>query len=224
RVPAAGGRPGRGLRRAVCGFQEGSGPGRRRRMARVPPVRVRDEAPSSLLGRVQHPSRPPGPLPRAPPHLRGGLDRLCDGARETVIDLSTPPSLASSFRFPLQSPESRREIAWGALLLVLLPGIGWLLNMGHRIVAVHRMQHGEPPWPAWKNYPQLLGHGLITFGGMLYYSAPGLALAYVSWALLSRTAAVAAAALLVAATIAIPGYMSHYCREFHPAELYSPLS
>jgi glucose dehydrogenase len=75
------------------------------------------------------------------------------------------------------------------------------------------MQHGEPPWPAWKNYPQLLGHGLITFGGMLYYSAPGLALAYVSWALRSRTAAVAAAGLLVAATIAIPGYMSHYCRE-----------
>ena len=140
-----------------------------------------------------------------------------------MIDLSTPLSLASSFRFRLQSPESRREIAWGALLLVLLPGIGWFLNMGHRIVVVHRMQHGEPPWPAWKNYPQLLGHGLITFGGMLYYSAPGLALAYVSWALRSRAAAVAAAGLLVAATLAIPGYMSHYCREFDPAEIYNPL-
>ena len=140
-----------------------------------------------------------------------------------MIDLSTPLSLASSFRFPLQSAESRREIAWGALLLVLLPGIGWFLNMGHRIVVVHRMQHGEPPWPAWKNYPQLLGHGLITFGGMLYYSAPGLALAYVSWALRSRAAAVAAAGLLVAATLAIPGYMSHYCREFDPAEIYNPL-
>ncbi len=33
-----------------------------------------------------------------------------------MIDLSTPLSLASSFRFPLQSPESRREIAWGAVL------------------------------------------------------------------------------------------------------------
>ena len=28
-----------------------------------------------------------------------------------MIDLSTPLSLASSFRFPLQSAESRREIA-----------------------------------------------------------------------------------------------------------------
>jgi len=41
-----------------------------------------------------------------------------------MIDLSTPLSLTSSFRFPLQSPESRREVAWGAVLLVLLPGIG----------------------------------------------------------------------------------------------------
>jgi hypothetical protein len=47
-----------------------------------------------------------------------------------MIDLSTPLSLTSSFRFPLQSPESRREVAWGAVLLVLLPGIGWFLNMG----------------------------------------------------------------------------------------------
>ena len=64
-----------------------------------------------------------------------------------MIDLSTPLSLASSFRFPLQSAESRREIAWGALLLVLLPGIGWFLNMGHRIVVVHRMQHGDTEQP-----------------------------------------------------------------------------
>src|SRR5947207_6445747 len=133
-------------------------------MARIPPVRVRDEASASLLGRLRHPSRPHGSLPGALDHFRGGLGRLREGTRGTLIGLSTPLSLASSFRFPLQSAESRREIAWGALLLVLLPGIGWFLNMGHRIVVVHRMQHGEPPWPAWKNYPQLLGHGLITFG------------------------------------------------------------
>src|SRR5213593_3107524 len=130
---------------------------------------------------------------------------------QIVIDLSTPLSMRSSFRFPLQSDASRRELLWGAVLLVVLPGIGWFLNMGHRVVVVHQMQHGEPPWPAWKNYPGLLWHGLITFGGMLYYSAPGLALAYVSWMLRSRAAAVAAAGLLVTATIAIPGYMSHYC-------------
>src|SRR5947208_7505013 len=223
RAPAAGGSPGRGLRGALRRFPEVSRPDRSRRMARIPPVRVRDEASASLLGRLRHPSRPHGSLPGALDHFRGGLGRRRERTRENIIALSTPLSLASSFRFPLPSAESRRETAWGALLLVLLPGIGWFLNMGHRIVVVHRMQHGEPPWPAWKNYPQLLGHGLITFGGMLYYSAPGLALAYFSWALRSRAAAVAAAGLLVAATLAIPGYMAHYCRELDPAEIYDPL-
>ena len=29
--------------------------------------------------------------------------------------------------------------------------------------------------------------------------------------------------LLLGATLAIPGFMSHYCRRFDPAELYNPL-
>ena len=51
------------------------------------------------------------------------------------IDLRTPLSLRTSFAFPLQSPAARRDVILGGLLL-LLPGIGWLLNLGHRIVVV----------------------------------------------------------------------------------------
>ena len=47
------------------------------------------------------------------------------------IDLSAPLSLRTSFLFPLQSPLARREVLIGALWL-LVPGIGWILNMGHR--------------------------------------------------------------------------------------------
>jgi hypothetical protein len=83
------------------------------------------------------------------------------------VDLSTPLALRTSFRFPLQSPAARRDLLWGAALLVLLPGIGWVLNMGHRIRVVHRLQHGEPPWPAWGGYGELFKHGLITLGDML---------------------------------------------------------
>jgi len=53
---------------------------------------------------------------------------------QIVIDLSTPLSMRSSFRFPLQSETSRREMLWGAVLLVALPGIGWFLNLGHRVI------------------------------------------------------------------------------------------
>ena len=75
------------------------------------------------------------------------MDAAARGEAET-IDLSTPLSLASSFRFPLQSRIARREILIGALWL-LVPGVGWVLNMGHRIVLVHNMMRGGPAWPAW---------------------------------------------------------------------------
>jgi hypothetical protein len=142
--------------------------------------------------------------------------------RSSVIDLSTPLSIGSSFRFPLQTADARREIVWGAVLLVLLPGVGWFLNMGHRVIVIHRMQHGLPPWPAWQDYRSLFRHGVITAGGMLYYYLPGLILAYVAWWLGSVALAFVAGAFMVAATLAVPGYMSHYCRAFDPSEIYDP--
>ncbi|HEX9938805.1 MAG TPA: DUF4013 domain-containing protein [Longimicrobium sp.] len=139
-----------------------------------------------------------------------------------IIDLQTPLDLRTSFAFPLQSRESRREVVIGAALL-LIPVVGWLLNMGHRVMFVHRMLHGQPAWPAWRNWPELLKHGLITFCGMLYYYAPGLVLAGAGYRAGSALATGAGVALVVLATIAIPGYMTHYCREFDAAEIYNPV-
>ena len=68
--------------------------------------------------------------------------------------------MRTSFRFPLQSAAARREVLIGGLLL-LIPGIGWLLNMGHRIQMVHQMMHGQSAWPAWHGSGQLLKHGVI---------------------------------------------------------------
>jgi len=65
-------------------------------------------------------------------------------------------------------------------VVLLLPLLGWLLNMGHRIVLVNAMQQGRAPWPAWHSWGTLLRHGVITWLGMLYYYTPGLAL--LSWA------------------------------------------
>lgn len=81
------------------------------------------------------------------------------------IDLATPLTLRSSFAFPLQSPLARREVLLGALWL-LVPFVGWLLNMGHRIVMTHRMQRGLPAWPAWTNYPALFKHGCIALAAL----------------------------------------------------------
>jgi len=137
------------------------------------------------------------------------------------IDLRTPLSLRASFRFPIQHALARREVLIGAAWL-LVPVVGWLINMGHRIRVVHNLQSGRPAWPAWSDPVDLLKHGAITFLGMACYGAPGVGLAalgaWQGWAW-----AVALGALLWgAAVVAIPGYMSHYCRALDPAEIFNP--
>jgi hypothetical protein len=79
-----------------------------------------------------------------------------------TIDLSTRLDRRTAFVFPVQSRLARRELLRGAALL-LLHGVGWLLNMGHRIQMVHNMQHGRECWPGWGNYPHLLKLGTVTF-------------------------------------------------------------
>lgn len=138
------------------------------------------------------------------------------------VDLTTPLSLRTSISFPLQHAQARREVLIGAAWL-LVPVVGWLMNMGHRIQMVHNMHAGRPAWPAWNDPAFLLRHGAITFAGMAYYGAPGVGLGAAGlW--LESTPLVAVGVLLwVAAVVAIPGYMTHYCRALDPAEIFNPL-
>ncbi|MEC7118546.1 MAG: hypothetical protein VXW65_01410 [Pseudomonadota bacterium] len=139
-----------------------------------------------------------------------------------MIDLSRPLSLKRAFGFPIQHRLARREVLIGACWL-LVPLVGWLLNMGHRIVLVHRMQHDQTIWPAWHDYRMLLRHGLITFGGMLYYYTPSVLLAVGGWLWSMPWLWPFAAVLAGIATLAIPGFMTHYCLCFDPREIYNPL-
>src|SRR2546428_12738367 len=154
-----------------------------------------------------------------------GRDRDTTEARR--IDLRTPLSLRSAFAFPLQTREARREVLVGAALL-LLPGVGWLFNMGHRIQMVHNMQAGVSPWPAWRGYGRLLKYGTVTFLGMVEYYLPAIVVGFVAGWKGSTVLLIAAALLGAGATVAIPGYMSHYCRRFdarevvHPARAFRP--
>ncbi len=137
------------------------------------------------------------------------------------INLTTPLSLRSSFRFPVQSPQARREVLIGALWL-LVPVVGWLLNMGHRIMFVHRMHQGQAPFPAWEGWPVLLKHGLITWLGMIYYDSPAIALGAVAWLSGVVWLWIGVFVLWALATIAIPGYMTFYCKHFDVREIFDP--
>ncbi|MFK7988874.1 MAG: DUF4013 domain-containing protein [Sandaracinaceae bacterium] len=137
------------------------------------------------------------------------------------IDLRHPLTLRNSLRFPLQSAGSRRDIVIGGLWL-LVPVVGWLMNMGHRVRVVHRMHRGETPWPAWEQPGELLKHGLYTFAGMAWYGWPGVsAMVLGAWLELSWLAGLGFV-LWALAVVAIPGYMSHYCKEYDPREIFDP--
>ncbi len=141
---------------------------------------------------------------------------------EQRITLQEPLRLRSAFMFPLQSRIARREVLIGGVWL-LVPVIGWLLNMGHRIMMTHHMQHGHPAWPAWKNYPALLRHGTLTFLGMVEYHAPAVVCHYFAWRNDSAWLHWIGAALWLLASVTVPGYMSHYCRSLDPREIFDPL-
>lgn len=96
------------------------------------------------------------------------------------------------------------------------------MNMGHRIVFVHHMMHGRSAWPAWRDPISLLRHGMITFLGMVLYYTPGVCLAALGELTGLRSLHAPATILLIAATIAIPGYMSHDCVAFRASEIFNP--
>lgn len=140
---------------------------------------------------------------------------------EMTIDLSSTLSLRNSFRFPIQDQVAQREVGIGALWL-LVPIVGWLMNMGHRIMFVHRMHNGFPPFPAWSEPLELLKHGGITFLGMLYYYSPAIVLMGCAVWLDSIVLCGLSLPLAAIATIAIPGYMTFYCKELDPREIFDP--
>jgi hypothetical protein len=138
------------------------------------------------------------------------------------IDLSTPLSFRSAFLFPVQSPNARKEVLWGALLLCV-PVIGWLLNMGHRIAMTRRMQQGLSAWPAWRNYRLLLYYGTVTFLGMAEYHAPAVICGVAAWWFHWFALWFVAAILWVIATAAVPGYMTHFCYSLDAREVFNPV-
>jgi hypothetical protein len=139
-----------------------------------------------------------------------------------TIDLATPLSLRTSFLFPLQSPAARGEVVKGALWL-LVPLVGWVLNMGHRIAMTHRMQNGLSAWPAWRDYRTLMKHGFVTLLGMIEYHLPAAGCEYAAWRYGIVWLHCTAAILWIAATLAVPGYMTHYCYTLDPSEVLNPM-
>ncbi|MCC5787463.1 MAG: DUF4013 domain-containing protein [Phycisphaerales bacterium] len=139
------------------------------------------------------------------------------------------PNFKDAFLFPLKTPESRRDLVLGGLILSI-PIWGWIANLGHRIVYTHRMIHAEDPFPAWSNFGTITRHGLWTFLGMVFYHLPAAACFIL--APLAESMVPGALAPLVAlgvvlwalASVLLPGFMTEYCRQFRAREIFRPVA
>lgn len=137
------------------------------------------------------------------------------------IDLRTKLSFRNAIMFPIQNKSGIHDILIGGILLCV-PFFGWILNMGHRIAYVRKMQNGKTPFPSWSNWRQLFYDGGITFIGMLFYLLPGsifltLGYLYSFWFFY-----LIGGVLFAFGVVVIPGYMTHYCWNKSVGEIFRP--
>ncbi len=138
------------------------------------------------------------------------------------------PTFKDAFRFPLATPEARRDLIIGALFL-LIPVWGWIANLGHRILYTHKMIHAQNPFPAWADLRAVTRHGLWTLLGMVLYHLPAaacFALAPIAEPVLpgTKTPLLALGVLLwLVGTALVPGYMTEYCRDFRVRVIFQPI-
>lgn len=134
------------------------------------------------------------------------------------ITLDSSLSFRNALLYPIQCSASRREVLIGGLWL-LVPVIGWLMNMGHRIVMTHNALHGKEPWPAWGT-KGILRHGIMTLLGMVMYHLPATLMGVLAQAFGSTLLFAIAAALWLIGSCVVPGYMTRYCVAFDPREIF----
>lgn len=81
--------------------------------------------------------------------------------------------LREAFRFPLASKAARRDLLIGGTVLWMLPVLGWILNLGHRLDVVYRIFHQQPPYyRGFRPWNACLVRGLQAFCAICCYLLP----------------------------------------------------
>jgi hypothetical protein len=147
-----------------------------------------------------------------------------------ALHVSEPLTWRSAFLFPVRTPEGRRDVLIGGLLILFLWPIGWVLNLGNRLNVVRRLYHGEPRvFTGFRPIGDTLIRGCISFATIACYLSPALLTGAAAVFLKFRgydaahyAFAAACAALFVLGVFTLPGCMTVYAAERDPSVLRHP--
>lgn len=135
-----------------------------------------------------------------------------------------------AFAFPVETPEGRRDLWIGGLLILGLWPIGWILNLGNRLNVVSRFYRGdEPVFRGFRPFTNTFRRGCISFATISSYLAPSVLTGAVAVYLklngedaFHYAFAGLSAFLFVLGVFTLPGCMTVYAVEGDPRVLSDP--
>ncbi len=138
-------------------------------------------------------------------------------------------SFAECFRFPVSSPEGRRDILIGGTLLFTLL-VGWIFNLGHRLEIFYRLHQDQRPcFAGFAPWGRTFRRGCQAFAAIcLYLSPAGLCgilalLAWRSgWGTLAAGFGSLAALFFLLGIFSLPGGMTYNAALRDMSYLYRP--
>src|SRR5262245_35575671 len=81
-----------------------------------------------------------------------------------------------AFRFPIDTPEARRDVLIGGTLILFLWPVGWVLNLGNRLNVVARLHAGRSPYfTGFRPWKSALVRGCISASAIATYLSPAAA-------------------------------------------------
>ena len=135
-----------------------------------------------------------------------------------------------AFAFPIETPEGRRDLWIGGLLILCLWPVGWILNLGNRLNVVHRLYRGDVPvFRGFRPFANTFRRGCISFATISSYLAPAVMTGAVAVYLklhgeeaVHTVFAGLSALLFVLGVFTLPGCMTVYAVEGDPRVLRDP--